>query len=259
MNHRNFQKGGLCVREWKQAWELSKIELKRQIMWLVFSGLLFILLGLLLGIGFPHYIMEKAYYQENNPGLYDLVFIFLFWIVPYWVRPKDFRYHMVTSDFWVNPYFIKLQELPIPNSVIIKSRFTTSLVQSIPFYALFLLFIYIVSGLIDEFMPVGTFISFSVIWLSFSIYAGFVFPASDAGDRISPLKLVLLYILFGGILVSMYILFGFVMPHGAVAWTMIFADRWPVLCSVLSILLAFCGMRYWMYYMKKTMNRHDYL
>lgn len=246
------------MHEWKQAWVLSKIELKRQPMWFVLSALFFIFLAFFMGIGFQHYVTGDQAFQDNNPG-YDLVFLFLFWAVPYWMRPKDFRYQMVASDFWVNPYFIKLQQLPIPDSVIVKSRFTTYIAQSIPIYVLFLVLMYIVSGLAGEWMPIGNFVAFSIIWLAFSVYTGHVFPASDAGDRISPFKLVLLYIVFFAIGIGIYILFRFVLPYNIVAWTVLFASEWPLLSSILSIALAFFGMRYWMYHMKKTMNRQDYL
>lgn len=247
------------MHEWKQAWELSKIELKHQIIWLVFSALLFLFLGIMLGMGFPYYINGNEFFQENNPGLFDFVFIFLCWTFPYWMRPKNFRYQMVASGTWVNPYFIKLLQLPIPERVILKSRFVTYLVQSIPVYLVFFLVFYFASGLTEKFMSPGTFLVFVIIWLAFGVYAGHIFPASDAGDRYSLPKLILLYVVTGIIGVSLYILFEFFLPHSPVAWTLLFAARWPLLSSVVSILLAFFGMRFWMWHMRKKMARQDYL
>lgn len=247
------------MSEWKQAWQLSKIELKRMWLWIVISGIIFISMGILLGIGFPYYMGESPMLKENNPGLYDFIFLLLFWVVPYWMRPKEFRYHMVSSDVWLTPYFVKLMQLPIPDSVIMKHRFMTHMTLSIPYSVLFLLLFYLFSGITGAFISPVTFIAFAIIWMSFSVYAGYVFPASDAGDRVGPIKLVFLFILMGGIGLAAYMLIEFYSPYSLVEWTVLFATEWPILSSVISILLAFLGMRYYMFHMRRRMHKLDYL
>lgn len=247
------------MNEWKEAWKLSKIELKRRMLWIFLGAVIFIVAAALLGFSFPYYMDNNPLLEENNPGLYDLAFIFMFWIVHYWIRPKEFRHHMVGSDFWVAPYFVKLMQLPIPERVIIKHRFLSHMVVAIPSYIIFWILFYVFSGLSGEFMSPATFIALAIIWLSFSVYAGHVFPASDAGDRLGWFKLVLLYILTGALGLVTYIWLAFYSPYSAVEWTVLLATKWPVLSSVISIGLAFLGMRYWMYHMKKTMNKLDYL
>lgn len=247
------------MEEWKQAWQLSKTELKRRPLFIIGTVLIFIIAALLLGIGYSYYITENPLLRENNPGIYDLMFFLLFWIVPYWMRPKEFRYHMISSDFWGTPYFIKLMQLPIPDSVIVKHRFVSHMVVSVPCNVLFLLLFYIITGVTEVFISPLTFIVFSIIWMCFSIYAGNVFPTSDAGDKMSPLKLVLSYILTGGVALGAFMFIEVYSPYSAVEWTVVFATKWPLLSAGISIGLAFLGMRYWMYHMKKTMHKLDYL
>lgn len=247
------------MKEWRQAWQLSKIELNRQVLWIVLSALFFIMMAFFLGIGFTYYMDENPMLKENNPGLYDIAFIFLFWMVPAWMRAKEFRYQSLSSYFWGSPYFIKLMQLPIPEKVIIKHRLLTYMALSGPIHILFLLLFYLFSGWVGEFIHPVQFIAFSIIWLSFSVYAGYVFPASDVGDRVGPVKLVFLYIVFGLLGLGTYIFIEHFTSHSLVAWTMVFADRWPVLSSVISILLAYLGLRTYMYYMRKKMNKTDYL
>lgn len=245
--------------DWKEAWQLTKIELKTYLWWNLLGAIFFIVAAALLGIGFPYYMDNNPLLEENNPGLYDIGFIAMFWVVPYWIRPKEFRYQAVSSDFWVTPYFIKLMQLPIPDSVIIKHRFLSQMFIVVPYHVLFLILFYLFSGLTGTFMSPVTFVVFAVIWMSFSIYAGHLYTASDAGDRISPFKMVLLFIVMGGVGLLVYLWFSFYSPYSAVEWTVLFATEWPILSSVISIVLAFLGLRYWMYHMKKTMNKLDYL
>lgn len=244
--------------EWKQAWQLSKIELKGYIPWLVLTLFMFVLLAFFLGASFPAYIDEHRFFKEQNPGLFDLAFLFLFGVVPYWMRPKDSRYQQISGDFYAAPFFIKLLQLPVPERVVIKSRFLTYLVQSLPFHLLFLIVFQLFAALQGHALPPVAFISFSIIWLSFGIYFGHSSPASDAGGRINTLKMFLHIILFGGIVLGAYYLIVFHSPYGVVAWTVLFATNWPLLSTIISILLAIAGMRFWMYYMKKTMNKVDY-
>src|SRR5699024_7753660 len=145
------------MSEWKQAWQLSKIELKRMKVWIIIYGLIFIAMGVLLGVGFTDYMGGDPMFKDNNLGLNDFMFFLLFWIVHYGMRTKQFRYQMVSSDLWLTPYFVKLMQLPIPDKVIIKHRFLTYMTLSIPFYILFLLLFYVFSGITGEFMSPATF------------------------------------------------------------------------------------------------------
>lgn len=245
--------------EWKQAWQLSKIELKNNIFRFIPSILLVVFLAVILGISYHAYKGEHVFFNEQNPGLFDIVFIALFVILPYLVQPKNFRYQQIDGNLWASPYFIKLLHLAIPEKVIIKNRFLTYFILSVPFHIIFLVFFYLTLGLKGESMSPITFVAFSIIWLSFGIYAGYCYPASDAGDQLSTLKRNLVSILCGGIIIGLFLLIKHYSSFAIVAWTIYFATNWPVLSSILSIFLAFIGVRFWMYHMEKTMKKIDYL
>src|SRR5699024_5033260 len=134
----------------------SKIELKRRWWWIVLGVIIFIVAAALLGFSFPYYMDNNPLLEENNTDLYDIGFIVLFWVVPYWIRPKEFRYQAVSNDFRVTPYFIKLMQLPIPDSVIIKHRFLSQMIVAVPYYVLFLILFYVFSGLTGTFMSPAT-------------------------------------------------------------------------------------------------------
>ena len=108
-------------------------------------------------------------------------------------------------------------------------------------------------------MEVSPYLAFAIIWLSFSIYVGGMIAASDAGDKASQRKVaVYAVVMFAG-LIAFFTLFNAVSDYGIVHWTLIIAKRWPLLSGALSIILAFIGLNYWQSYMKKMIEKLDYL
>lgn len=108
-------------------------------------------------------------------------------------------------------------------------------------------------------MPLLTFVSFSIIWLSFGIYGGFLYPASDAGDQISKLKMFFIAIVYAGIVLGLFKFIEYASPYGLVKWTYVLATKWPVTSAFISIMMAGAGVYFWMNHMKKTMRKMDYL
>lgn len=196
-------------------------------------------------------------YTESNAIMFDVFFILMFGFFVAWMKPKEFQYQKVGGDVWASPYVLLLNKLPISKDVIVKSRFVIYFIYAIPFQLLLLVFLYMAPSF-REAMSISTYISFSIIWLSFSIYFGCSIAVSDAGDSLPLTKhiayIVLFFIVFGLILSLFYKVLGF----GIVYWTIHIAENWHITSALVSLLLAGIGFQYWQKYMLKSIGKRDY-
>lgn len=238
------------MQTWKQAFSLAMFEVRAS--WRSLPLLFFVLVFLTMVL--------FEIFLKSDTGLkfiYDFVFILLFGTVPAWIKPKEFQFQKLENDFWGTAYFIFLNQLAIPKEVLIKSRFINYFIIAIPLYiALFIsLFIFFDSSTM---FSIGQYIAFAIIWISFGIYCGALFPAGDTGEYITNLKLNIYSILLIagtlGLLVFIRILTG----NGIVHWSMEAAKHWPFLSSIISIILAIAGVKYWLHYAAKNMEKIDY-
>lgn len=183
----------------------------------------------------------------------------MFTLAPLFMKPIKFQVQQMNDDFIVAPPIIKMQQLPIPTDVIVKSRFIIYFVYALPIQLIWLTILYVMAPALQEMLTVSSFISFSVIWLAFGVYVGSLFAATDAGDRSSALRTTVYGVIILVAAVSFYVLFKSISDYGIVHWTIIFAQKWPILSILISVILAFIGLSYWQSYMKKTINKLDYL
>ena len=176
-----------------------------------------------------------------------------------WAKPKEFQYQKLARDFWGSPYFILLKQLPIPEDILIRSRFLQYYVTSIPIHLLFLIMLFLSSASIKSLLSPGEYISFSLIWISSGIGIGSVFPASDSGDifftqKISDVfQLSSLTIFIGGFSLFIYLQerassIGRSSPQIA---GQSYQPIFPLLVRCLCLI-------YWPRYMKKNIERIDY-
>lgn len=240
------------MKNWKQAYFLTKFEMsrsKRAFLFLfVFTGL--ITLGILSS--------TEGYLEKNYVGL-DLIFIIMFTVGPVWAKPKHFQIQQMNTNLIASPAVIMLNQLPINKDIIVKSRFIIHFIYTLPVQVILLSCLYLFIPMIQNIMSVGTYLIFSIIWISFSLYAGSIFPASDAGDKASSLKVIIYGILMVVGAIMFFTLFQLVSNRGIVAWTIYLAQQWPILSASISIILSIIGLKYWQHYMKKTMDKLDYL
>ncbi|MCC2249886.1 hypothetical protein JUJ52_07885 [Virgibacillus sp. AGTR] len=242
------------MKEWKQAYQVAKLELTHSI-----KGFFFYFIFLMFILSFLATSLES--YIDNDFMGYDFFFIFLFFMGGFWAKPKVFQSQKQALDVLVSPTLIMQLQLPIKQDVLIKSRFIIYFCYSLPWQVIFLILFYYVSP-INEMLSISAYIAFSVIWLSTAVYVGTLFPMSDAGERgfaattigtiiIAIMVLFLMFIAFLGIY--------FFTDHGFVYWSIVIAKKWPFLASILSIGLAGAALQAHQIYMKKIMNKLDYI
>lgn len=240
------------MRNWKQAYFLVVSEIrvsKKSFLFLLFFTTL-ITLGMVSS--------TEGYIEESYVG-YDLFFILMFTVAPVWAKPKYFQIQQMNDELVAAPAVIMLSQLPINRDVIVKSRFIIHFIYTIPVQIILLGCLYFFVPVIQEMMSAGIYFVFAIIWLSFSLYAGSIFPASEAGDKASSLKVVVYGIVMVIGAIIFFTLFQLLSAHGIVYWTIYFAIEWPILSASISLILTIIGLSYWNSYMKKTIAKRDYL
>ncbi|UJL46180.1 hypothetical protein KFZ58_17775 [Virgibacillus sp. NKC19-16] len=240
------------MQDWKQAYWLATFEWKASIRAFIWTFLFFAVIAVF-------FLPSFSTYLENDFAGFDLLFITLFALFPAWLRIKEFQYQKISGEIWASPALIMLAQLPVSKNVLIKSRFIVYAAYSIPYNLLMLIALYIVNPQFQTMISPMSHIAFAIIWLAIGIYAGFVMPASDAGDIVNTKIMTFhgIILIIGGLLFITFIhlLFG----NGPVYLTIIAAQDWPLLSSIISILFAFLGVHYWQRYMKKQIDKIDYL
>jgi len=237
---------------WKQAFWLMKFELKKS-----FSAIVLLMLMTIFSIYFFKMFFE--FYRDTGIIIYELFFLIVFGIAAIWAKPKEFQYQKINDRTWGHPYFMTLSQLPINRDILVHSRFLIYYLYSIPFHVLVLLFGYLFTPALQEMINIPSYMVFSLIWLSYGITIGSVFPAVDAGDYITMLRSVLTTIpLFFGIVVALILIQRWT-GDGIVTWTIIAANEWPILSTLVSLLVAGGSTMYWRRNMKNRIRKVDYL
>jgi len=167
--------------------------------------------------------------------------------------------HLSSNIVYRTPHFIFLHQLPISKDVLIKSRFIIYFIYSIPFHTLLLTSIYFWSPSLKEILPLSNFIVFLLVWIAFIVWFGGAFPAGDVGDQISKTKLIKASILLYGGTALVFAFFYLILDQGIVNWTIAMSNRWPLVTLIVSIMVAFLSLWYWIRYADKRMTEVDYL
>ncbi|GGB38265.1 hypothetical protein F3157_14050 [Virgibacillus dakarensis] len=242
------------MQDWKQALRLAMFELHASKYVIFFLAVILCLALSSIVTGFSSYL------EKNYAGIEFTFFIIFSAIILIWVKPKDFQLNQVNEDVMASPSLIMLHQLAVKKDVMIKSRFIVHFCYSFPFQLLFLIFFYALSQELQHVLPVGSYLAFSIIWLSFSFYAGYFFMATDAGTRnVNKITAALFTFIFAIGVMFLSATIQTISGHGIVNWTIIFAQEWPLLSSIISVILAVLGFSYWLHYMRKTMDLVDYL
>ncbi|MFA1822130.1 hypothetical protein ACDX78_18415 [Virgibacillus oceani] len=242
------------MTDWKQAFAIAKLELKASVLSFVFVlGFILLLLSSL--------VSSLDSYMNNGYAGFDLLFILIFTFAPVWLKPKDFQSQIIYGDLLASPALVMQNQLPIRKEVLIKSRFIIHFFYSFPFQLLTVIALYTFSPL-QDLLSFDGFIAFAVMWIAFGVYAGYSIPYSEAGSK-APVKENTFMVVLGFIfLIAVLFLFSFIhllFGNGIVYWSIIFAQKWPLLTSIISIMLAIAGYQHWRFYMKKRMRNIDYL
>lgn len=240
------------MESWKQAYFLSLFELKHS---KKSFFMLFVILIMALIFIVP---VAPDYFINASLGL-DFTFIIAFTIVSQWARPKDFRILKQDNHFWASTHLIMLNQLAISKEVIIKHRFITYFMFSIPFQLLLLASIYALTPVFQDAMSIGNYIVFSIIWLSINIYIGSSQVVSEAGMNMVR-SIILSLLLYGPLFLIVFtFLFYKTYLSGFVHWTIFIATNYPGLSIITSLILAVISLFYFYRRMQRQMDTYDYL
>lgn len=264
------------MNEWKEAFWLTKFELqKTNAKWMM----LIIILSMPLVLLISH-ILTSSYFNDQFIGL-DFLFLFLFLFLTKNLIPRVNDAKPVQGHGTLSNYLTALNSLPINKAIIVKNRLLTSLFISVPIQIMLLTSLYLTSSALREAMGIGSFVVFSIIWLSLSVYIGSANVTIQAGYRITD-ALFYLVVFFAVIFIITIMeliptmqfesdltfpptndqsLFSieFGDPKGIIYWTMYLAKNHPIISTLSSILLSIIGFKYWHTRMLKRMKRFDYL
>lgn len=191
---------------------------------------------------------------------YDVFFLIFIGMAAAWAKPKEFQLNKVRNGSWGTPYFVLLHHLPIRKEILIKNRFIVYYAYSIPSHMLFLFSIYAFSETARTILTFPEYTAFTIIWLSFGIYWGALFPLADIGEvaKTSTFKMWLYTVFFLIIGVGGILLVRLYTGYGVVYSSMMLAKKWPVLSSILSIVVAVVCTKLVLLHAKKKMMEIDY-
>lgn len=239
------------MENWKEAFWLTKLELK------YYAKSFVLLLGILIML-LIFIVPTMADYFENSTLGIDVFFLLAFGIITTWVKPKQFQYQDHSNGLLLSPYLVMLNQLPTKREVIVKHRFLTYMIITIPFNTLFLVSLYVLTPVIHDTMSIGNYLVFSIFWFCFSMYAGCTDLITEAG--VDKANVILRNLLFGFIAVILIIiLFHKIYTLGLVHWTMFVSSNYPILVILISISLAILGINFWLKRMDRKIRMFDYL
>jgi len=240
------------MNTWKQAFWLAKFELKASIANIFLCWFILSILGFLFLTSFNDYL-------ENNYAGFDIFFLLIFSYAPYWLRSSHFQFKKLSDHMYASPTLIMQIQLPIPKDALIKSRLIVYLAYLLPFmFTIFPIF-YMMNSPIRDSIDIPTYLIFVLIWISYGLYFGIIVPASDTGQYITSKIMLYHLLIFFVIVMSLIVLFYLLFEIGIVAWTMMLAQDWALLTTVISIGLVILSWKFWSNQMKKTIKKLDYL
>lgn len=239
------------MENWKQAIKLVRFELNYS------KYYLFVQLALII---FLLYVLIPAIpgYFDNSILMLDILLFLITISLSQLVIPKPFKVDNLNDGRWASHFTVLLNQLAISKDTIVKYRFLSYSLMTLPFSSLFLLLLYLLSPFLQNQFSVSTYIVFSIFWLCFSLYVGGSQISLDPGYNLI-LSLIITFLLIGPIvIVGTLFLFYFLYPNGFVQWTLMISERWPLQTVIISIILAFIGCKFWMKRMEKRMKKIDY-
>lgn len=165
------------------------------------------------------------------------------------------------GDIVASPSLIMLTRLAVKKAIIIKCRFIIHFVYTFPFQFLLLLCLYPLIPALQNDIAIIPYIAFSIIWLSFGFYAGYLFFASEADSKSKLSPSAIGFLVLGITIVALFLFtfFQLITGNSIFYWTVTIANKWPFVSTDLSFILAIAGVSFWFHSMRKTMDQLDYL
>src|SRR5699024_2297639 len=165
------------------------------------------------------------------------------------------EFQKMSGIHYTTPILITLNQLAIDKRIIVVYRFTVYLLTYGTFAILLLCSIF---PFFHPYLTLSEYLVFSVIWFAIGVYIGGTNPAFDAYFNLG--WNIFFALIFGPIIFFVY-LFIFLNWNetGFVGWSLHLAIHYPWISVFLSIALAVFGLVFWINFMKKRMEKTDYL
>lgn len=239
------------MNEWKQAYRLASFEIKASLRSLLLLLVFYIAASMI-------FMQSFDVYLNGEFQFFDLLFMLIFFMFPAWMKNKEFQMQKLDGDLWTSPSIVMLQQLPVTQNVIVKSRFIIHAICSFPLQLVLIISMPLLSENFREMMTPLAYVSFVLIWFALSIAVGFIMAASEAGGNFNTKALVMSFVYFFLGIGAIFVLL-LLSNEGFVYWTIVAAAEWTVISGLIAIILIVAGWKYWQMDMKKAMKKTDYL
>ncbi|PAQ13821.1 hypothetical protein CD798_13425 [Bacillaceae bacterium SAOS 7] len=237
---------------WRDAWWLSKFEFvkTRGLFKLIISALVFL---------FTLTALSNGSVNLGTKIIFDWFFILAVTFLPYSFRSKEYQLIRMSGDFWGCSSFNFLQEQPIPEEVLLKSRFLSNSFQSIITNVILIGLLLVLPSRLNSTLSLGESITFLFFWLLISLMMSSLLPASEVGDVISMTKMIVFSIIAYGSILAMTIPYYFYVRTSLIEGSIFLLRNYPVVTLVSITLLTIGSYLYCYRYAIKKMRTNDYL
>lgn len=240
------------MKDWKQAFRLAKFELRASLSGLLLACSVSAIYCVLF------YVLPLDPYSKKDPMiLFDIFFLISFTLFPVWCHPKDFA---LTKNMGA-PGVQLLLALPAEKDAIAKSRMIIHLVYSVVFQIPLLIAFYLSFPSVQENLGPFGYLSFALVWLCFSMYAGTWLITTEFGLKktYSNWAVTFSAVLLLVLVAAFYKGITWAAGSGLVYATIAAAKHWPLAAGLLSLFLAATGLHFIHQYNLKTLKKVDYL
>lgn len=240
------------MKTWLSAWHLAKYELQAFHVQLLSCWFFLSVLGLL-------FLTNFNTYMAGNYVMFDGMFIFLFSFGPYFFKVRHFEYKKGLHQVWASPILHLQLQLPIPLNILARSQLLVYLGYFIPFYLFTFVMMYMMSSKFNSAFSLPDFLVFMSLWLALSLFIGIILPACDVVNSRTIKTTTIRRIIVVLVMLIPLVLFYRIYHIGFVAWTMGVVITAPLLAMLFSIVVLIGMTLFGPYYMKKIIQKSDYM
>jgi len=192
----------------------------------------------------------------DSPAFFT--FIILLTVLIITVRPTVFRNRNISFNFQACKHLIHLQQLPIKKSTIILYRLITNYMLLIPLLIVYLITLYIVISPLQELLPLGNYLVFSILWLTICSIVLNIQVITDFGTNILFSYIYLIFIFFPIVIVGI-ILFYMFFDQSLFSIIVHICNNYPVITSITSLLVIGVSILISYHWSLKRIRKMDYL
>lgn len=237
---------------WKDAWKLTKFEYRTTP-----PSYISIIALLALGLFLVTSNVKGPGEQAMMRGTEGLLFILVV-IIPYTIQEKHIRAQHIGNKEHASPMIALLQTMPIARRTIAVYRMFAYHLLMIVYNSIFFTLLYAFSPDIRASISLGSYIVFTIMWLSLAICIGGFQVNIEAGYHFLTYILVMIFFFFPFTVFMNMLLFYKTYTDGFAQGMIHIAASHPFIVSIGSIILAIAGFIFHTQGLVKRMKRVDY-